>query len=353
MMERGACKGGSEAGVSRDVLHWLSSTMVRSIVPLSCLLLAAALAACANQREHDMCAPSAAAATKGKPIVLFAGQADAHELQTDSTHLYWFADAPGEGNQLALMRGPKDASSPPVRLIAGELAAFALDTNDVYVGEATAGNLLRVPKAGGKPTELFSGSRSSSFKQLIVDATAVFARIETPTRSSIVRIHKDGGAAKTLDTPGVNKLSGILADDTNLYFWTTGTAIFKADFTVVRMPKDGGPQAEVLRGPSHLVYRVALVDGWLFWASAYAIMKAPVGGGARSWLASTSACNFTVHPPHVYYVSSDQLFRAPLAGGTAELVAKFPYMVPVSDTRDLYFTDFVPNDRGFVGKWPK
>jgi hypothetical protein len=314
--------------------------MVRSHIQLA-LILVTALVGC--KRELNMCEPGTVAA-RPETTVLFADQTDALIVEVDSSHLYWTAKLPG-GDREALLKGPKDGSSPPVRLAEGEFSIFTLDTHEVYVLEKERRVVLRVAKSGGKATEFFRPDTMFSIDEIHVDSTAVFFR---GSDGKVLRVPKAGGDAKWLDTGNYAKVRGLLTDDESLYFWTDGDPGTPWDFRVFRMPKMGGPITDVLRGPALDVSEVQLVNGWLYWSTRYAIMREPVGGGARSWLVSTSGETFFVHPAHVYFREEGILYRVPLAGGTAERVAKLPCDWLTSDGQSFYFTTYETD--GNVGK---
>ncbi len=191
---------------------------------------------------------------------------------------------------------------------------------------------------------------------MIVDPSAIFVLVEVSGKAMIVRVPKGQGAAKVLDTGGVNTPS-ILLDDTSLYVWTAGDRKDKIDFQVYRIPKTGGPRTTVLRGPTHRASGLTLVEGWFCFSSDPAIMRASVRGGSRFWLASANASELLVDRSNIYFTTKtnatiNHLFLLPLAGGTIEHAGDVYYLYNrfARDGQELYFGDCSKHEEGYVGK---
>jgi hypothetical protein len=326
-------------------------------VATAVLLFAVPASGC--NRELDLCKPIGAVHSEATTV--FPAQHWAQELRKDASHLYWLVDNPGNdfsGDRVTVWKGPKDGSSQPVALTRGQLTTFALDDADVFVGEKRTGSVLRVPKAGGAAVTIYTAMPPTEsavigfykIEKLALDATHVFALVDAHEHPLLVRIPKAGGPAKEIDISSVGP-TGFFVDGASLYLWSSGSERDKTAFQVLQMSKDLGPGKVVFQGPAHAVYDVQLIDGWLYWCSQYAVMKAPLAGGARSWLASGKVDALSIDRTHVYFTSEGYVSRAPLAGGAVQRVVKTEAIWFTGDERSVFFA--TPADDGVIGRAAK
>jgi hypothetical protein len=195
----------------------------------------------------------------------------------NASHVY-FAEA---GN---VARVPRAGGSVQVLSPTGGAAAIVLDQANVYWVERVSPDdaLKKVPLAGGTAQQLATGIAASS---IAVDASFVYASNIDSSGSgtgSIVKVPVAGGAAVTLASAQLN--NGPLAIDSTYVYWANlgdGTERHNTDGSIMRVPKAGGSVVSLaanLDGPRSLV----LANNFLYFGNWDSIQKVPTTGGAVS-----------------------------------------------------------------------
>jgi sugar lactone lactonase YvrE len=248
------------------------------------------------------------------------------------------------------------------------VVALALDDTDVYF--MSFASLARVSKAGGSPSPVTQGE---FFPPLALDATHLYTFHNADRR--LIKIHKVGATSVDLGPPesgspqgltvvggyaywvvypgglrrvavaggSVETLSGptdypvgLAVDGSHAYFSSL------MGQSISRVPIGGGTAETLATGllaPNHL----AVEGETLYYGDVNTIQAIPKQGGEIRVVTDALPSNLAVDDTHVYWGSSTarHVARAPLSGGTAELVAKdlnTPNSLALDDTH-VYFVD--------------
>ncbi|MBL8948176.1 MAG: hypothetical protein JNK45_33690 [Myxococcales bacterium] len=100
----------------------------------------------------------------GAPRVVAGAEADVKRLGGDAEGLYWLAS----GALRTVARAGGDVTT----LVPAGITTFALDPARVFVGDAAAGTIAHVPRAGGATTPVVAGQ--VGLEHLVVDAAGVY-----------------------------------------------------------------------------------------------------------------------------------------------------------------------------------
>lgn len=100
----------------------------------------------------------------GAPRVVAGAEADVKRLDGDAEGLYWLAS----GALRTVARAGGDVTT----LVPAGITTFALDPARVFVGDAAAGTIAHVPRAGGATTPVVAGQ--VGLEHLVVDAAGVY-----------------------------------------------------------------------------------------------------------------------------------------------------------------------------------
>jgi len=239
-------------------------------------------------------------------------------------------------------------------MIEDNVRTLASDADHVYyvAGEHGSGwRLKRVAKAGGIASSLTEVKTAIQVLRVATDA------VYFTTNGALHRVPKDGGAAVRLleaaDLCPVGGGCGMAVDDTHVYV-TTKTGI-------VQMPRTGGLSREIVGGLSEAADVPAAVTTdatHVYWIHSLkrGVFRVPKAGGAIETVTMDgfdvgADPTLVVSNGFVYYLSAQTLYRAPVAGGPATLIAKtgshgHPYrggFQVVGDT--VYFT----RSRAYIG----
>lgn len=131
-------------------------------------------------------------------------------LSVDGTHVYWYSMMAG-----VIYRAPKKGGAPK-KVHADDqhtLHAFFLDGDDLYFsyGAEKKMELLRIPKAGGKPTPVLGGQDPASAFAVSGD------RIYWVTEEGIFSVGKSGGVSKVIDK--TDRARDLVVEGRTIY-WT-------------------------------------------------------------------------------------------------------------------------------------
>jgi stigma-specific protein Stig1 len=146
-------------------------------------------------------------------------------------------------------------------------------------------------------------------------------------------------------TPGVSKRLAafstsrvdLAVDDTNVY-WTTDAP----QGSVKKMPKRGGPISTL---DSASADRIAVDQGYVYWANTDSVMRAPVAGGPTTTVAAGQRdLDFiAVSGPYLYWSLNGphgSVLRASVQGGAVATIARDQAHVSglFADPRGVYWT---------------
>ncbi len=201
---------------------------------------------------------------------------------------------------------------------------------------------MKAPIAGGTAVILASGQDSPA--HIAKDAANVFWTANFQGSDSLWRVALGGGTAVLL-TPSLSPIymPGGLAVDPSNFYWTN------SDGFVRQMPLSGGDAVTFNPGPSYGATGDLAVDATsIYWTSPdeRTIVKAPIGGGAPTTLASSQngIQRIAVDATSVYWTASNDgtVMKAPLDGGASVILAllqSYPTGIAVDDT-GVYWTNY-------------
>lgn len=229
---------------------------------------------------------------------------------------------PGPGG--ALVIAPQD----------GCPSLVALDADNVYFA-TTAGEVGRVPKAGGAKTMLADGLVRPG--AIAVDDTDVYVG----TQGSIVKVSKTGGAAVKLAS-GVGLVTGLALDATHVTF-----ADFTKDTSIARVAKAGG-DVDRLQSVPGLVGHIALDDASIWFVASHQLVHLPKLGGFRAALPITVEGDVrAADAKAIYLVDGRALMRADKATGkTDKLADALVVPDPYFDDKEAFWLDAKTSGEG-------
>ncbi|MCK6573841.1 hypothetical protein L6V77_22410 [Myxococcota bacterium] len=243
----------------------------------------------------------------------------------------------GPGERLA---GP--AAAPGSSGLGFNYYGIAVYGDSVYVTDATGpdGHLLRIPKTGGAPVVL--GERLMVPTTVRAEADGVYVL----TTTDLFRFPPDGGDRSRLADVENAQYAGLALDATHAYF-----ANYAEAGSVARVEKSGEGEVEILATDEPYPAGVVVAGDAVYYAvlGADRVRRVPKDGGAVADVATehrTPRLGLATSETHLFWVTEGdapmRLWRAPLAGGPAELVGESPSTASwavtlVVDATHVYF----------------
>ena len=185
----------------------------------------------------------------GNPITLYASPFNPSGIAVDDTNVYF-------GDGLSLRAIPKNGGNSVV-LAAYSPSQVALDTNNVYGTDYTAGAIRKVSKVGGTLITLATGSSSPS--GIATDGANVYWSEQS--WPGVVRQVSVNGGNPTILGYNVNN-NGIAIDAASVYW---GESIFTNQNSIDKAPLGGGATAYLASGLNN-VWALATDGASVFWA---------------------------------------------------------------------------------------
>lgn len=218
-----------------------------------------------------------------------------------------------------------------------ENGAFVLDNENAYwiVCEAGSNNsfIQKVPLNGDSPVTL--ATFSERIADLADDSSSIYWEQEGSflTTPSIFRVAKVGGAPQLVFTGNRDEFfgRGMFVSGGQVFFSDTGLSF---SYRIRKVPSTGGT-ATVLLSVNNLPFgdyvRSIATDGsTVYWSDMTTINSIPIGGGARTILASSQneANSIVLQGNSLFWVEGvccatgqvGRIKRVPLAGGQVSVV---------------------------------
>jgi hypothetical protein len=232
-----------------------------------------------------------------------------------------------------------------ITLASGQLSPFtlAIDGDSVYWannGAQNAGDvsIAKVPLAGGAVTALVSGVKAAD--GIAVDRSRVYFCGLGPDAVELMSVPLGGGQPSVVATGFTN--DPIALGPRGVYGSGAGR--------ILAAPLAGGAASPVvpdgtLDPSSFETYGIAVDDQSVYWTmfmDPTSVMKAPIGGGAATTLASTAGAGFglAVDADSIYFATGQGVMKVPLAGGTTTMLSSSPAAGIAIDDAYVYFTNF-------------
>ena len=212
---------------------------------------------------------------------------------------------------------------------------IAADASHVYWASfAETGAVFRVSKTGG-PSQPLMTAVARPYEVVVGDDDVFVTEYGTPPTfaGNVFRVPKAGGAVETL-VPNTVAASELAADAQTLFWVSSHPAIDGASIHAV--PRIGGQDVVLLSAEAHIL-DIVVHGGALYWLTAAspptysdgAIHRSDLDGTNRSTLAADlgrPALEIAVDDDFVYFGDRNDrtLSRVPVAGGARELIGVVP-----------------------------
>ena len=260
------------------------------------------------------------------------------DLVVDATNVYWATSTCSPNTSTIEAISLADGLPTTLATINGTVSALSSDGTHLYWEEGvvtigSAKSVMRLPKAGGSPQTLATGSFEQFRGGLAILNGQVFFSDSHFIGYTIRKVPSAGGALTTLiDVPMDGPVRGITADDVNVY-WSDKTSINA-------LPVNGGSRSVLASGQNQPLSIILNSDS-VFWVETLCctsqqtgrIKKVPVGGGIVEIVLDNLAApggSLTIDGTDVFWTEGGPLLgreglgrlaRASLNGGAITTVA--------------------------------
>jgi hypothetical protein len=237
--------------------------------------------------------------------------------------LYWASDPPSGTGWLQTV----STAGGPVTILGTAQVPFgvAVDATDVYwtsapdPGDSNSTWLLRMTPRGGGATKVVATSMQG-IGNLALGPTGVYW---VPPYGSLMRTPLGGGTASTVVSapPGV-VITCVALDESNLYWATVTAGTDRA--TILKMPLAGG--APVALGSGVGCNGLATGASFVVWDDNYGIESVPINdaGATTTVVPDPYGLNPTlvaVDCGFVYWATATEVMKAPITGGSPTTLA--------------------------------
>jgi sugar lactone lactonase YvrE len=215
--------------------------------------------------------------------------------------------------------------------------AVVVDLTSAYFTScaASGGAALRVPLGGGSPVTLASGPACAV--GLAVDAESLY--VAGLDGSTIAKVPLAGGSLTTVASSPDAPI-GVAVDAASVYWTTAGGSVMKA-------PIGGGAPTVLASGQKSCTRPVVdAATASVYWGDPDdgTIMSVPLDGGSATLVTSGGAAtDIAIAGADVVFASGYTLMKAPLSGGTPTSLgtaAGAPVLAVASDGTSAYFTSY-------------
>jgi hypothetical protein len=237
-------------------------------------------------------------------------------VAVDATHVYWVTEGdPSNGYAGGVVMRNAKTGGTPTTLAMNETKPvdIVVDDTNVYWIRATAGTIMKMPKAGGTPTLV---ANAPDARRLALDDTHLYWTRNGSGIGGVSRISLGGGSVEALESAILG--THQLALDASAVYFTSSTAIQKVS-------KAGGTSTTV-SGTMGLPDGVLLQGSTLFFlddSSGGSVKSVPKSGGTATTITTNDQpTGFAVDATHVYWnADAKRIVRTPHGGGTPEILA--------------------------------
>jgi hypothetical protein len=216
-------------------------------------------------------------------------------------------------------------------------------TNADYSRSCTNDTVMKVPIGGGSSTVLNSGASFPPYRIAIYGTSAYFTTYEGNT---VTTVSVSGGTTTGL---AVSEFPNYVAVDAKSVYWTGYQPGVPTQGTVMKAPLGGGTSTTLASG-QNAPRGVAIDAANVYWlnntnsGSTGTVMKVPIGGGSPTTLASGQSMPvaLAVDVASVYWINSDgTVMKVPVGGGAPTTLASgqiTPNGIAL-DTASVYWTN--------------
>ncbi|HKP59389.1 MAG TPA: DUF5050 domain-containing protein [Polyangiales bacterium] len=283
--------------------------------------------ACAGACSNGMCEPQRLATTGPSPVA----------LTHDANALYWTESVSGTVKKVALTGG----AATTLATIQGAMK-LVVGARGLYVnGEL---GLYSVPLEGGTATMLLDhGAGQGTY--LAIDGSWLYM-----ANPSVTKLAVTGGTPTVL---AMEQFARAFVFSAGYLYWTASNG------SVTKMSANGGTLTTLSSGAKDSVSEIAVDAKYVYWYDVprSAIVRVPVAGGSISDFATNTTCNGMISDGEYLYWSNNlnpgSLFRQPVDGTTATVIARGTPYALAQDDENLYWLEANWNADGAVMKLPK
>jgi hypothetical protein len=251
---------------------------------------------------------------KQAPVQVMAIPGNVRAVTVDDDGLYVVVAA-GAGQNF-VRKIPKKQGQPPSDLVntRSSITAIGLDATHVYWTQTgTLGDpddnqtpgVLRVMRSGGTPLCL-APRQPGTPGHIALSATHVYWLDSEAGKSTIMALRKAGGTPVALGAVPESETGGVpaLAADDFGVFYKTRSAVMK-------LSSEGGAAVKLATVTDSDSSQLALDARSLYFAGPQGPMRMPLQGGAAQSLGEGAPTAITVDQESVYWLSSGKVMQAP------------------------------------------
>jgi hypothetical protein len=252
-----------------------------------------------------------ASKANGIPVTLFASQYNPSGIAVDDANVYF-------GDGLNIRSVPKGGGTSAI-LAAATPSQIAVDSSNIYWTDFGAGAIRKMPKSGGSPVTIATGTDSPS--GIKTDGVNVYWS-EFSWPGTVWKVSVNGGTTTALGHNVNNRGVAIDPTSTNVYW---GEYVFLDAGKIDYAPTSGGATTSLVTGLNN-VWDVAADERSVFWVedrTGGAVRQVTISGGSPATLASNLAepVALALDSSNVYWIERN---GGGAATGTLKTLPKAP-----------------------------